>query len=303
VAGRYAVDAVLGRGGYATVYRARRSTDGATVALKVLHGHHQMSPLEVKRFEREAALVSRLRHKNVVAQLDHGRTEEDRPFIVLELLRGRTLQRRIASEGALTSWRLGQVAAQALRGLSAAHAQRVAHRDIKPSNVFLCTGAADAYVRLLDFGIAKALSDEELGATRLTQTGRLVGTPSYMSPEQVRGGPIGLESDLYSLGIVMAEALTGRRLVVAPSPVESLMRHIAPEEHRLPEEVERSPLGPIICCAVRKRAADRYPSAAAMLADVEAVLANQQPSAPPLPVPSPQEEQATVRMERPDEES
>ena len=200
VADKYLLAEPIGTGGYAVVYQAERISDHADVAVKIMHAYHLDDPIGVRRFDRETTLAARVRHRNIVRLLDFGRTRDDLPFIVFERLRGRTLKQRLSTEGALSQWRLAQVALQALRGLEAAHEAGVAHRDIKPSNIFLCAGSGEAYVRLLDFGIAKGLVDGEAGASRLTETGRLIGTPAYMAPEQVRGGKIGLTSDLLLAG-------------------------------------------------------------------------------------------------------
>ena len=272
IAERYRIEKGVGRGGYGTVYRAVRLADGARVALKIMHMRHAHNAVQLKRFQREAATVTRLKQKNVVSMLDYGHTPEGLPFIVFELLRGHSLKYRLNKEGALSVWRCGQIAIQALRALEAAHALQIAHRDIKPANIYLCAGKSDDFVKVLDFGIAKALVDETVGATKLTQVGQMIGSPAYMSPEQVKGGDIGLTGDLYSLGLVMAEVLSGKRVVTGRNDIDVFTAHLKPEKHPLSEAVRDSGLGYVVARAIEKSPADRYQSAAQMLADVEAAL-------------------------------
>ncbi len=273
IAERYRIDKAIGRGGYAFVYRATRLADGGAVALKLMHSRHAQNPEKIKRFQREASLLTRLHHPNIVETLDFGHDAAGVPFIVFELLRGHSLKFRLRKEGALSFSRTCKISIQVLRALCAAHALDVAHRDIKPGNIYLARGHDDDFVKVLDFGIAKALADDPLTTTQLTRVGQLLGTPSYMSPEQIRGGDVGLTCDLYSLGLVMAELLSGRKLIDGKNEQQVFLTHLSAQPHPLSEAVKESPLGRIIEKAIEKEPGDRFASAEQMLAAVEVVAA------------------------------
>lgn len=273
VAARYRIDKAIGRGGYGTVYCATRLEDNLGVALKLMHTKHVGNPEKIKRFQREAALVTRLHHKNVVETLDYGHTDEGLPFIIFELLRGHSLKYRLKKEGALSLTRTCQISIQVLRALDAAHALEIAHRDIKPANIYLCAGREDDFVKVLDFGIAKALVDRGAPATQLTRVGQLLGTPAYMSPEQIKSSDVGLTCDLYSMGLVMSELLSGRKLITGANEQMIFLAHLSADPHELSEAVAATALGRIIAKAIEKDPNERFRSAEEMLAAVEATAA------------------------------
>lgn len=273
VGAQYRIDKAIGRGGYGTVYCATRLEDNLPVALKLMHDKHVANPEKIKRFQREAALVTRLHHRNVVDTLDYGHTDEGLPFIIFELLRGHSLKYRLKQEGALSFTRACQISIQVLRALTAAHALEIAHRDIKPANIYLCAGREDDFVKVLDFGIAKALHDKKAPTTQLTRVGQMLGTPAYMSPEQIKGFGVDLSCDLYSTGLVMSELLSGRKLVSGANEQMVLLAHLSAEPHQLSEAVMETPLGRVIAKAVEKDPQNRFSSAEEMLAAVEAVAA------------------------------
>ena len=216
--GPYEVLAVLGSGGMAEVYRARDTRLGREIAIKVVNESLASHPELLQRFEQEARLAGSLNHPNLVAVHDVGQ-HDGSPFLVTELLAGETLRRRLA-RGPIPLDTALEWAAQIALGLAAAHARGIVHRDLKPDNVFLTT---DGHVKLLDFGIAKLVEGVRgdghhglLDATEtptggFTRTGSTFGTPGYMSPEQVRGETLDARSDLFSLGAVLYEMLSGRR--------------------------------------------------------------------------------------------
>ena len=273
VAQRYRLTRQLGEGGFGTVFEAECADGAQHVALKILHVALGDNSIEVKRFEREARLAQEIRHPHVVRTLDIGCTERGLPYIVLELLQGCSLRQRLKSGGAWAVATTAELALQVLDGLSAAHALGVVHRDIKPANIFLCQEAGPKpFVKVLDFGIAKALGGELGQGTKLTATGQMLGTPAYMAPEQARGEPIDCATDLYSLGLVLAEMVGGQRVVTGESEIELLMAHVGPEPHELPAAVRESPLGPVIERALRKTSGERFPSAADMRAAVAQAL-------------------------------
>jgi serine/threonine protein kinase len=268
----YRVEERLDESSHSVVYRALRLSDGLPVALRVLRAGRRASQKQLKRFEREALLLGRIEHPNVVGLLDYG-FADGLPFIVVEALDGHSLAFLVQHEGVLALQLIARVARQVLGALEAIHALGVAHRDICPTTIFLCAGPVERMVRLVDFGLVKGLSGNGAESARLTGTGELIGTAAYVSPEQVRGRDISARSDIYSLGLVMAECLTGQAVVQGPDDLRKVMQHMAVEEHVLGAEVMGSPLGFVVARAVRKHADDRYASADAMREDVERALA------------------------------
>jgi serine/threonine-protein kinase len=273
VAQRYRIEGVVGRGGFGAIYDATDSATGQHVALKVLLTNLLTSETDAKRFKREAALVQKLKHRNVVQLLDYGQTDRGLPFIAFELLRGQALEAILKDQGQLPAPRVAAIACDVLHALEAAHALAIVHRDIKPGNVFLCSGDGESEVaKVLDFGVAKATGMERANQTNLTRDGQLVGTPYYMAPEQVRGLDVSPQTDLYAVGLVMAEMLCGERVVAAPSVMAIYLAHISDEPVELPPAVTGTPLGPIVARAIEKTLPRRYPSARAMLLDLEYVV-------------------------------
>jgi len=216
--GPYEVLSVLGTGGMAEVYRARDTRLGRDVALKVVNEALAGDPELVRRFEQEARLAGSLNHPNLVAVYDVG-VQDGAAYFITELLKGESLRERL-SRGRIPIQTALDWGAQLAQGLAAAHAQRIIHRDLKPENVFV---TSDGHVKLLDFGIAKLteqsrvdgrhgiLDDTVTPTGGATQTGAILGTPAYMSPEQVRGEPVDARTDIFSLGAVLYEMLSGQR--------------------------------------------------------------------------------------------
>jgi serine/threonine protein kinase len=209
--GPYEIVASLAAGGMGEIYRARDPRLGREVAVKLIAGDGSASPERVRRFEQEARAVAGLEHPHILAIHDVG-IHEGRTYIVFEQLEGETLRDRL-QRGALPSRKAVELAAQMCQGLAAAHARGIVHRDLKPENIFL---TRDGRVKILDFGLAKLTqAPEEDGSQQPTQTatdvGAWVGTPGYVSPEQLRGAPADARSDLFALGAVFYEMLTGQR--------------------------------------------------------------------------------------------
>jgi serine/threonine protein kinase len=270
VGGRYRIDGVVGRGGFGAVYRATQQDTGAAVALKVLMKNLTNSKVDAKRFKREAALVQKLRHPNVVQLLDFGTTDEGVSYIAFELLHGTSLSALLKTEGALPLYRAAQITRDILSALAAAHAMGIIHRDIKPGNVFLLEGTDEA--KVLDFGIAKAVTGEEAAATQLTEAGQMIGTPHYMAPEQVRGTGVQPSTDVYAAGLLFAEMICGERLVKGGALIDIYMMHISNDPIPLPDEVASSPVGEVIRGAVSKIAEQRYATAHDMLAALDRAM-------------------------------
>jgi hypothetical protein len=265
--GPYEVLGLLGAGGMGEVYRARDTRLGRDVAVKRIRDAAARPELR-QRFEQEARAAGRLNHPNILAIHDFG-TYDGSPYLVSELLEGETLRARLA--GKLLPWRRTvEIAIQVCRGLAAAHAHGIVHRDLKPDNIFL---TRDGRVKLLDFGLAKLLRAEDQGAR--TESGIVMGTVGYMSPEQVRGEPVDARSDLFALGSILYEMLAGAAAFRRGSPVETLAAILNEEPPDLSERRPELPLAlvRIVRHCLEKNPEERFQSAgdlAFQLAGVEA---------------------------------
>jgi serine/threonine-protein kinase len=211
--GRYRIDRVLGRGGMGTVYAAKLVALDKAVALKLLRPVQDDDGQAVGRFEREARAASRLGNPHIVDIFDFGRSQNGLSYLAMELLEGEDLGNVLARERRLPLERALRIALQCCTALGAAHAAGIVHRDLKPENVFLVTrGDEREFVKIVDFGLAKISETEQDGAPgrKLTRTGMIFGTPQYMSPEQGMGRPTDHRSDIYALGLILYELLTGK---------------------------------------------------------------------------------------------
>jgi serine/threonine protein kinase len=263
---RYEVLGLLGKGAMGEVYRARDARLGREVAIKVLPGAYSTDPERLRRFDQEARAAGALNHPNVVAIFDVG-THEGAPFVVTELLDGHTLRTRLA-DGAPPLRKALDLAVQMAQGLSAAHAKGIVHRDLKPENLFITN---DGHLKILDFGLAKLMRPEiisggqvdSLVATAMTEMGRVMGTVGYMAPEQVRGEVADHRADIFALGCVLYEMLSGRPPFHRDSSVESMAAIVRDELPPLDPAVDaRVPgLAPLLHRCVEKLAADRFESA------------------------------------------
>jgi hypothetical protein len=280
IAGRFRVEASIGSGGHGHVVRAAELASGRSVALKVLRPELVDSAEERGRFRREARVAQQLEHPNIVRLYEVGETPDGVCFMAFELLAGEPLSALIAREAPLPAARTARIASQVLKSLMAAHERGVIHRDVKPPNVFLCRYAGEQdFVKVLDFGVAKPLVASGATEAGLTCEGELIGTPSYMAPEQVAGLAVGPSTDLYALGLVMAECLSGRVVYPATDLRQVVLSQLSPQPAPLEPSVLGSPLGPVIRRAVEKLPPARYPSAAEMLAAVELALGTAAPAA------------------------
>src|SRR5918996_2433309 len=271
--GRYRVEGNLGHGGMASVYRARDAELDRPVAIKVLAEHLAGNPAFRDRFLREARLAARLSHPNVVQVFDAGE-DEGRPFIVMEYVEGEPLADTLKREGRLAPAYVVDLALQVCGGLEHAHAAGLVHRDIKPGNLLV---RGDGVVKVADFGIARAAE-----TTKLTQIGSVLGTAAYLSPEQAAGEEVTAAADIYSLGCVLYEALTGRTPYVFQNLAELAVKHqqpIAPVRE-LAREVPEALEAAVMRCLARNP--EYRPASAAELAR-ELAAASPEPPTVALP--------------------
>ncbi|NUO51190.1 MAG: protein kinase [Polyangiaceae bacterium] len=224
VAGRYVLEHVLGEGGMATVYGARHKLVERPCAVKILHGEVTRDPNVRERFRREARHAQRLAHPNIIEVYDQGETEEGTAFLVMELLQGQSLAHMI-SVNKMPLVRVLKLGVQMVRALARAHDFEVVHRDLKPENVFVMAGDR---IKLLDFGIARSTQD-----SRLTSVGEIFGTPEYMAPEQGTSTDAGPAADIYSLGIIFFEMVSGTLPFEAPNAPTMLVKHLSEPAPRL----------------------------------------------------------------------
>jgi predicted Ser/Thr protein kinase len=259
---RYTLTERVAKGGMGTVYLARDERLGRQVAIKLLKAELAGDPRFVERFRREARAVASLSHPNMVAVFDYGE-DEDNYFIVMEYVEGRDLARVLREEGPFSPDRAVHVGSLICAALGHAHAAGVVHRDVKPANVIL--GDRDG-VKVTDFGIARAVGD-----ATLTATGSVLGTAHYLSPEQASGDPVGPASDIYSLGIVLYEVLTGAVPFTGDTPIAVAMRHVSdpvPPPSELNPDVP-SALDEVVAKATAKAPEQRFASAEEMAAALE----------------------------------
>jgi serine/threonine protein kinase len=222
--GRYEIHSHIGQGGMSTVYKAKDSQTGNLVAVKVLFFERVLDARAVARFQQEVQAAAKLDHPCLAKVYDSGLADSGQPYLVMELVEGRTLAARIAEEGQLPIDETVKIFIQVCDGLAHAHKNKVLHRDLKPSNIMLTTGEDGSLsVKILDFGIAKM--EESAGQSlHITQTGEVLGSPFYMSPEQARGSQVDQRSDLYSLGCALYETLTGGPPHIGQSAISTLLR-------------------------------------------------------------------------------
>ncbi|HTU59531.1 MAG TPA: protein kinase, partial [Polyangiales bacterium] len=232
--GQYRIEALLGAGGMGRVYRGRQLSVNRPVAIKVIAGQAPYPPEWVWRFRREAEATASLSHPNSVRLFDFGVTESDELFMVMELLEGCDLARQLQAHGPLPLVAALAIARQVLLALCEAHELGITHRDIKPDNIFLASvRGADVVAKVMDFGIAGIAQAQR--KSRLTGAGMIIGTPMYMSPEQAQGLRVNGKSDIYSLGVVLFEMLTGRPVFESHTAVTLLLAHVARAPMRLEE--------------------------------------------------------------------
>ncbi len=242
---RFKINALIARGGMGKVYRAEQAPLGRVCAIKVLNPNYagEHDPEFHKRFFLEASIASKLTHPNTVTIFDYGRTDDDIYYMAMEYLEGHTLHRAIREAGHFPEERAAHVARQICRALREAHSLGVIHRDLKPANIFLVEhGDETDFVKVLDFGLVKNVSGDK--GEDLTQTGLFMGSPKYMAPEQIRGDRVDARTDIYALGIIMYEMITGKVPFDRPNSVNILMAHVneeAPPMRQMNPNINLSP--------------------------------------------------------------
>jgi len=268
LAGRYHLEEPIASGGAAIVWRAFDENLSRSVAIKLLHPHHANDATVVERFERESRAAAQLNHPNAVRIYDTGR-EDDLVFLVMEHVDGPSLREVLRDRGPLDPAAVAALGEQVASALGEAHARGLVHRDVKPANILL---SSDGTVKVTDFGIAKALSGAD---ATLTRPGTVVGTAAYVAPEQLEDGEVDARADIYALGIVLHECLTGRPAFSGDTPTATAAMRLTHEllpPRQLRADVSRA-LDDIVVRATRRARLDRYPDGAAMAGALATLVA------------------------------
>lgn len=273
---RFQIVALIARGGMGKVYRAQQAPLGRTCAVKILNPRYsgEQDPEFHKRFFLEASIASKLTHPNTVTIFDYGRTDDDIYFMAMEYLEGKTLHRCIRESAPFTEERATHIARQICRSLREAHALGVIHRDLKPANVFLVEHADEHdFVKVLDFGLVKHVSDAR--GEELTQAGLFMGSPKYMAPEQIRGDKVDGRADIYALGVILYEMITGKVPFDRPNSVNIMMAHVneAPPPLRLahPGVQVSDQFEQLVLRCLEKNPDNRFASMEQLLGELKAV--------------------------------
>jgi len=260
--GRYRIQEEIGRGSFGIVFLAEDVQSGEQRALKLLLPWAEKDESLRHRLSREARLAGQLTSPHAVRIFDNGETEDGVVYTVMEYIRGKELSELLHEHGVLLPDRVTHIAEQILHALADAHKLGVIHRDLKPSNVLVTNDGAGDVVKVFDFGIAKVAGTGTLTESKqLTELGGVLGTPAYMSPEQCRGDQLTPASDLYSLGIVLYELLTGKPPFNDENPARVMMMQNSSPLPKLPDQIAKSPLGRAVLRALEKVPAARFANA------------------------------------------
>jgi serine/threonine protein kinase len=286
LAGRYRLERLIGKGGMGRVYKAIQLPLNRAVAVKILNREFQQKdPQFVRRFFLEAATAARLTHPNTITIFDYGEAESGELFIAMEYLRGRPLSRVIGAEAPFAPARVLHVAMQICRALREAHGKGIIHRDLKPGNILLLAEGDDPdFVKVLDFGLVKVVNPDgavgleeqpitpDLPEGEPTRAGMFLGSPKYMSPEQIQGGALDARTDIYSLGVLMFQMATGKPPFAGASSVEVVYQHVHVSPPTLASRgIEPAPeLEGVIARMLAKRPEDRFDSMNSLLVALKA---------------------------------
>jgi serine/threonine protein kinase len=271
---RYQIAGLLGQGGMSVAYKALDLHNDQLVALKFLLPDRLANPKDIARFKREAATASQLQHPGIVQVLDFGLLDDHQPYLVMEYVAGRSLAQRIESTGQLPVQETLDVFIQVCDALKYAHSKHVLHRDIKPSNIMVTQlDSSPVQAKLLDFGIAKLMRNPQVASQNLTESGEILGSPFYMSPEQARAANLDPRSDLYSLGCALYESLTGSPPHLGQTPLATILKRATDKPLTMSEaslgKTFPAQLETIVSKLLQTRPEDRYQSALALKSDLE----------------------------------
>lgn len=273
----FRVESELGHGNFGAVYRVQDLLEGRTLALKVLKpGPHDEQELR-QRFEREARLIYSLHHPHVLRVYYYGQTASGLPYMAMEFLEGTDLRALLAHHGPLSPRLVQRIALETLSALEAAHELGIVHRDLKPANIYLVNDGGNGHVKVLDFGFAKALDDGGRTGDDLTAAKTLVGTPAYMSPELVHKKNVGTQADIYALGLIMAEMLTGKKIIQIESVYDTIMFQASDKPIKFASTITESIFADIIARAVEKDVTARYQTPTEMVLELEALETRKNP--------------------------
>ncbi len=262
----FRVEEELDHGNFGAVYKVADLLEKRTLALKVLKpGPHDEEELR-QRFDREARLIYSLRHPHVLRVYYYGHTAADLPYMAMEYLKGTDLKALLRHHGALSEPLTRRIAIESLAALHCAHSMDIIHRDLKPANIYLVDDGDKGHVKVLDFGFAKALDSES--RSDITNAGTLVGTPAYMSPELVHKRDVGPQADIYAMGLILAEMVSGTKVVQIESIYDTVIFQGSEKPIKLSREVRSSPFVDIIKKAISKDLGRRYDTALEMIDDL-----------------------------------
>ena len=271
IAGRYRLELKIASGGFGAIYRALDLRGDRDLALKLLHPRLAMDGAVIARFRREGAALSKLRNAHTVRAFDVGETPDGILYIAMELLEGESLYDHFRELGVLGWRRMAQIARQVCDALGEAHALGIIHRDLKPANIHL---EPDDFVKVLDFGIAKIVHGGELENADLTHAGEMIGTFDYMPPEQMVGGELSPHSDIFTLGIVMYEMISGHLPFGAAATASAMLAALVTKVPRPPSTKAECPpeLDRIILKCLARKPEDRFARSDALAAAIDQVL-------------------------------
>jgi eukaryotic-like serine/threonine-protein kinase len=265
----FRIEEELDHGNFGAVYRVADLLEKRVLAMKVLKpGPHDEKELR-KRFEREARLIYSLKHPHVVEVYYYGQTEQGLPYLAMEYLQGTDLQSLLQHHGGLSESLSRRIAIESLSALHSAHSMGIVHRDLKPANIFLVNDGGKGHVKVLDFGFAKALEGD--ATHEITNAGTLVGTPAYMSPELVHKIDVGPAADVYAMGLILAEMLTGKKVVQIESIYETIVFQGSEKDIKLPKPLRSGVFGEVLQKSIAKDLSRRYATALEMIDELRSL--------------------------------